>query len=175
VPSIIAEAPPAAAAWTSSTPGADAPRPAPVLSTAPRGRALPVWTRYAAGSIVATVLSQIALLIAYGLLGTSAALASLLAFVAGTIPNYLLNKAWVWHGRRLPRRLVAAYVLVVAVTNVVAIALTLAADACVRAHVQSDGPRTALLDAAYLSSYGLMFVVKCLLFDGPLFKPALGR
>jgi putative flippase GtrA len=137
--------------------------------------AAPPWIRYAAGSLIATVLSQIALTVAYGLLGASAVVASIAAFFAGTIPNYYLNKAWAWSGHKLSqRRLIVSYLAVIGVTNVAAIVMTVTADSMVRAHVQSDGLRTGLLDLSYLASNLLMFVVKVLLFDGVLFKPRQG-
>jgi putative flippase GtrA len=155
--------------------------PAPVPDVAadavPRWiRGAPQWMRYAAGSIIATGLSQVALMVAYGLLGATAVVASIAAFFAGTIPNYYLNKAWAWGGHKVPqRRLFASYLLVIVVTNVAAIGMTLAADSVVRAHIRSDGPRTVLLDLAYVSSNGLMFIVKCVLFDGFLFKSRASR
>jgi putative flippase GtrA len=175
---------PAAAAGAAPSPEPAEPEPAepepaeparPALATdrAPRwiGKA-PQWMRYAAGSIIATALSQIALTVAYGLLGATAVVASIVAFFAGTIPNYYLNKAWAWSGQKVShRRVLVPYLLVIVVTNVAAIAMTLAADSVVRSHIRSDGPRTLLLDLAYVTSNGLMFIVKCLLFDGFLFKP----
>ena len=164
------------AAEASCEPIAPGPVPAPVPApVSPRwiGSA-PLWMRYAAGSLVATVLSQIALTVAYGLLGATAVVASIAAFFAGTIPNYFLNKAWAWNGHKAShRRLLVSYLLVIVVTNVAAIAMTVAADSVVRDHVRSDGPRTVLLDLSYLTSNLLMFVVKCVLFDGVLFKPGL--
>lgn len=134
-------------------------------------RVVPVWMRYAAASLISTVISQIALIIAYGPMKASAAVASIVAFVVGTVPNYLLSKAWAWRHQKVShRRLVGSYAVVMIVTNVLAITMTLALDACVRAHVQSGAPRTGLLSLAYVTSYGLMFVVKYLLFDGLLFK-----
>lgn len=150
--------------------------PVPVEAVAPDAvprwiRGAPQWMRYAAGSIIATGLSQVALMVAYGLLGATAVVASIAAFFAGTIPNYYLNKAWAWGGHKVPqRRLFVSYLLVIVVTNVAAIAMTLAADSVVRAHIRSDGPRTVVLDLAYVTSNGLMFIVKCVLFDGFLFK-----
>jgi putative flippase GtrA len=142
-----------------------------VPSVAPPKRVVPVWMRYAAGSLISTVISQIALVTAYGLLNASAAMASILAFVVGTVPNYLLNKAWAWSDQKVShRRLVVSYILVMVVTNVLAITMTLALDVCVRAHVRSAAPRTMLLSLAYVTSYGLMFIIKYLLFDGLLFK-----
>ena len=140
-------------------------------SVAAPSRTVPMWMRYAAGSLISTVISQIALVTAYGVLNASAAVASIVAFVVGTVPNYLLSKAWVWRGQKVShRRLVGSYILVMAVTNIIAIAMTLALDACVRAHVRSGAPRTMLLSLAYVTSYGLMFVIKYLLFDGLLFR-----
>lgn len=170
----------AAAAEPVREPAPSMPAPIPVpeaapdlaADTLPRWiRGAPQWMRYAAGSIIATGLSQVALMVAYGLLGATAVVASIAAFFAGTIPNYYLNKAWAWGGHKVPqRRLFVSYLLVIVVTNVAAIAMTLAADSVVRAHIRSDGLRTVLLDLAYVSSNGLMFIVKCVLFDGFLFK-----
>lgn len=149
--------------------------PVPTVERAPAAarpsRVVPVWMRYAAASLISTVISQIALIIAYGPMKASAAVASIVAFVVGTVPNYLLSKAWAWsHQKVSHRRLVGSYIVVMIVTNVLAIAMTLALDTCVRAHVRSGAPRTGLLSLAYVTSYGLMFVVKYLLFDGLLFK-----
>ena len=173
-PSIPAPAPIPAQAPIPAVATAPVPEAAPDLAadTLPRWiRGAPQWMRYAAGSIIATGLSQVALMVAYGLLGATAVVASIAAFFAGTIPNYYLNKAWAWGGHKVPqRRLFVSYLLVIVVTNVAAIAMTLAADSVVRAHIRSDGLRTVLLDLAYVSSNGLMFIVKCVLFDGFLFK-----
>lgn len=145
---------------------------APAVTTAePRPARLRLWARYAAGSVVATILSQIAFTLCYGALDTSAAVASVFAFFAGAIPNYLLNKAWAWNDRSVPRRRAAlTYLAVIGVTNGLAIAITTLTDSWVRAHVASHGARTLLVDLAYLASYGVMFVVKFLLFDGLVFR-----
>jgi putative flippase GtrA len=52
--------------------------------------------RYTLGSAVAVVASETAFVACYGTgrLGTTAS--SAVAFVAGAIPNYLLNRSWVW-------------------------------------------------------------------------------
>jgi putative flippase GtrA len=140
-----------------------------------RGRVL-LWAKYAAGSVVATVLSQIAFTVTYGLLDSSAAVASVVAFFVGAVPNYLLNKAWAWKDRGETRRAeVLSYILVIAVTNLLAIGMTTLADAWVRSHVSSHGVRTLLVDGAYLASYGVMFVVKFLLFDGLVFSARRSR
>ena len=62
-------------------------------------------TKYTAGSLVAAATSEIVLVVCYGtgLLGTTAA--SIVAFFAGAVPNYVLNRRWVWQRRgRVPIR-----------------------------------------------------------------------
>lgn len=146
------------------------------VPSAPAPARVRVWAKYAAGSVVATVLSQIAFTVCYGTLNSSAAVASVVAFVAGAIPNYLLNKAWVWNDRSANRRrAVVSYLLIIGVTNVLAIGITTLADAWVRTHVASHDVRTLLVDLAYLASSGVMFVIKFLLFDGLVFKSGSGR
>lgn len=139
-------------------------------------RRVRIWVKYAAGSAVATVLSQIAFTACYGALDTSAAVASIVAFFAGAIPNYLLNRAWAWNDRSVPRRrAVFTYLVVIGITNGLAIGITTLADAWVRTHVASHDVRTLLVDLAYLASYGVMFVLKFLLFDGLVFKSRSSR
>jgi putative flippase GtrA len=142
-----------------------------------RGARLRIWAKYAAGSVVATVLSQIAFTVAYGVCDASAAVASVVAFVVGAVPNYLLNRAWAWNDRdvKSKRTAVFGYLLVIAVTNLLAIGMTSLADAWVHTHVSSHGVRTLLVDVAYLFSYGVMFVVKFLLFDGVVFNRRRSR
>lgn len=137
---------------------------------------LRLWAKYAAGSVVATVLGQVAFTVCYGVLDASAAVSSIVAFLAGAIPNYLLNKAWAWNDRSVPRRrAVLTYAAIIGVTNGLAIAMTTLAGMVVRTHVASHDVRTLLVDLAYLASYGVMFVVKFLLFDGLVFKTGSGR
>lgn len=137
-----------------------------------------VWVRFAAGSVVATVLSQVAFTVSFGVFNAPAAAASVAAFFAGAIPNYLLSRAWAWGDRSDGTgrgRAIVSYLLVIAVTNLLAIGATSLADSWVRAHVASHGTRTLLVDLAYLASYGVMFVLKFLVFDGLVFRPRSGR
>ena len=142
---------------------------------APPGR-IKLWAKYAAGSVVATILSQIAFTLCYGTFDTSAAMASVVAFVAGAIPNYVLNQAWAWNDSSVPRRrAIVTYLVVIGITNGLAIGITTLANGWVRGHVTSHGTQTLLVDLAYLATTGVMFVVKFLLFDGLVFKTRPGR
>lgn len=149
----------------------------PAAAAPGRRQRVRVWAKYAAGSVLATVLGQIGFTVAYGLCDASAAVAGVVAFFAGAVPNYVLNKAWAWSDRDpvSKRRALVSYALVIAVTNLLAIVMTSLADSWVRGHVASHGMRTLLVDVAYLGSYGVMFVVKFLLFDGLVFNSRRSR
>src|SRR5690242_9019710 len=74
-------------------------------------------TRYTIGSIVAAATSAAVFAILY-VLGASTALCSVVAFVAGAVPNWVLNRRWAWaiRGRVAFGREICAYVIVSALT-----------------------------------------------------------
>ncbi len=135
-----------------------------------------IWrmARCAAVSIVAAVVSEVVFLASYGPLGAGPRLASVLAFLAGAVPNYVLNRRWVWRASgqvRIGREL-APYLAVSLGTGLLAIALTSAADAAVRHSALPPTARALAVGAAYLATYGVMFVVKFALFDRVVFASA---
>lgn len=128
-----------------------------------------LWWRYSASSVVATISSQLAFLIVYGL-GAAPAVASLSAFVAGTVPNYLLNRRWTWpRGGRDRVRDLLPYAAVVIGTAVIAIFVTTAVDHRVDGWTDSQALQTVLVGASYLATYGVMFVLKFVMFDRYVF------
>lgn len=143
-------------------------------SAAPGRRRL--WGRYAAGSVVAGVISQTVFLACYAL-GAPPAAASLTAFVAGAVPSYLLNRQWAWRrqGRADLRREVAPYAAIVIGTALTAAAVTTAAGAWVHATVDGRGWQVALVGAAFLGTYGVLFVLKFGLFDRLVFTAPRSR
>jgi putative flippase GtrA len=132
--------------------------------------------RFGAGSVLATLISQVVLTVCYGVLGAPAVICTLAAFVAGAVPNYLLSRAWAWGGRSaVSKHTVGSYLVVIAVTNALASLATWLTDGWVRTHVASHGTRTALVDLAYLASYGAMFVAKFLVCDRVVFSERRSR
>jgi putative flippase GtrA len=129
------------------------------------------FLRYAAGSVVATGCSEVVLLAGYGLFGLGAQAASGLAWLAGAVPNYLLNRRWAWrgHGKAALLRETLPYWAITLGTAVLAIAATAAVDDWVRHAVTERGERAFLLGAVYLAAYGFVFVIKFALFDGWVF------
>ncbi|WP_034274796.1 GtrA family protein [Haloechinothrix halophila] len=138
--------------------------------TARRKRRFLLWGRYTGASVIAAVISEAAILTAYGL-GAAAMVAGVIAFVAGAIPNYLLNRYWAWQqrGRADRKRETLPYVVIVIVTAVTAIGVTTLADSWAQAHIASHSWRTILVGAVYLATYGFMFIVKFVLFDRLIF------
>ena len=131
--------------------------------------------RYSAGSVVAAVVSAVTLTLLVGVARMSAGPAAVVAFVAGAVPNWILNRRWAWEhaGRITVRRELGPYVLIVLATLVATAGASAAVDAATR-HV-SHWVAVVAVDGAYIAATGLMFVVKFVLFDRLVFtQPALG-
>jgi putative flippase GtrA len=134
------------------------------------------FLRYTVGSVVATVCSEVTLLAAYGLFGAGPEAASSAAWVAGALPNYLLNRRWAWKRRDGEQRVRQAVVYwsVTVVTAALAVLATTAADSVIRGHVASRGERAMLLGIVYLAVYGIAFIGKFVVFDKWVFKRGRG-
>jgi putative flippase GtrA len=59
--------------------------------------------RYLGSSLVATVCSELTFVVLYGPCHVGTAYASLLAWLAGAVPNYWLNRRWAWQRTGRPR------------------------------------------------------------------------
>jgi len=123
-------------------------------------------TRYALGSVVAASVSAVVFGILYVLhVGTTAC--SISAFVAGAIPNWILNRRWAWRRRGRPEfgREVIGYAL----TSIVSLLLTSLSTAWTNAHVRGipahHGFRVILVTASYLAVFAVLFVVKFALYE----------
>lgn len=134
-----------------------------------------LWGRYTAASVIAGLISEAVFVGTYWL-GALPLVASLVAFVAGAVPNYLMNRYWAWQrtGRAHRTRELLPYAVIVIVTATTAVLITTAADAWVRAHVAAHEVQVALVGAAFLGTYGFMFVLKFLLFDRFIFVRRAG-
>jgi putative flippase GtrA len=128
-------------------------------------------TRYTIGSAVAFATSAIVFPLLY-VLGASTTVCSIGAFVAGAIPNWILNRRWAWQvrGRVAFGREIVAYVAI----SVLQLVLTSLTTAWAQEQVQSipahHGIRAALVTASYLAVFAVMFVGKFMVYEFWIFS-----
>ncbi|HTV10815.1 MAG TPA: GtrA family protein [Acidimicrobiales bacterium] len=125
---------------------------------------LKMW-RYGAGSIVAFVTSVFVVYACFSWLGLGATTSAVLAFVAGAVPNWILNRRWAWQqrGREGVGRETSLYVLVSVVSLVASTAVTklAAVEANHVEHVMKD----LLVTASYTFSIVVLTILKYLAYD----------
>jgi putative flippase GtrA len=123
-------------------------------------------TRYTLGSLVAAGTSAIVFPILY-VMGASTSTCSIAAFIAGAIPNWILNRRWAWRvtGRIAIGREIVAYILV----SVATLYITVLATGWTQRHVQSipahHGIRAALVTASYLAVFLVLFVARFAVYE----------
>lgn len=131
-------------------------------------------TRYAIGSAIALATSVVvfALLLAAGV-GTTPD--SILAFVAGTVPNWVLNRRWAWQrsGEMDVAREVVGYTVISLIALIASSAGTGWTDALVRRQLAHEHAlRVALVTLAYVVVQGLLFAAKFVAYDRWVFTDA---
>ncbi|WP_228717321.1 GtrA family protein [Allosaccharopolyspora coralli] len=128
------------------------------------GRYWRLVSRYAAASAVATVVSQLVFLASYSL-GAPPPLATMLAWLCGAIPNFLLNRR-TWGGGDAVRGELARFAIVSVGTAVLAALVTTGVEQLAVTWFANSRPtQVALVQAAFLGTYVAMFVVKFFLID----------
>lgn len=143
-----------------------------LLAAWQRSRLAGRFARYTAGSVIAGVISQVTFVTLYGLELTGPQAASVSAFVAGAVPNYVMNRVWAW-GRRGRARLrgeVLPYVATILTTAALAAVVTALVDRHVHLVSGVHAVQVAIVNLAFLGTYGLMFLIKFLLFERVVFR-----
>jgi putative flippase GtrA len=112
------------------------------------------------------------LLLCYAVLHLAPEVSSTLAWLAGAVPNYWLNRRWTWQRRGRPslRREVLPYVAIILATLLLAALVTKGVDAWLRDAAVSGTTRTVAVAVAFAGVYVVMFAVRYLLLDR-LFRP----
>ncbi len=127
--------------------------------------------RAATSSVLATAISQVTLI---GLLwwGAVPALASAMAFIAGAIPNFFIARRWAWGRKGKPpvKGELVPYLVVIALTGVASVGLTTLAGWLTEPLGLTGLLRILVLDAVFLSSYAVVFVMKFALLDRLVFR-----
>ncbi len=128
-------------------------------------------TRYTLGSIVAAGTSAIVFAILY-VAGVGTTACSIVAFIAGAIPNWILNRRWAWRvqGRIAVGREVVAYVVV----SVLTLFITAETTAWTQRHVQNiqahHGIRVLLVTGSYLAVFAVLFVARFAVYEVWIFS-----
>ncbi|MQA01400.1 MAG: hypothetical protein GEV07_01300 [Streptosporangiales bacterium] len=133
-------------------------------------------SKYTAGSVIATICSEVAFLFVYGVVGAGSTAATVLGWLAGAVPNYFLNRNWTWgrKGRHDLLREVLPYVAIVLVTVGLASLSTHAASILVPKVTSIHWLEVGLVGAVFLATYAVLFAGRFVLLDR-LFRPRSRR
>ncbi|HEX3688392.1 MAG TPA: GtrA family protein, partial [Solirubrobacteraceae bacterium] len=130
-------------------------------------------TKYAIGSVIALATSIVVFALAYVILSGHPTTCSILAFFAGAIPNWILNRRWAWKikGRADFMREIVAYI---AISGVVLVASSLGTgwmQDWVKGNVTPHhGIRVLLVTGAYVFVQAVLFVVKFVIYEKWVFS-----
>jgi putative flippase GtrA len=119
--------------------------------------------RFSVASAIATALSQVVLVAVYSLTTLDATTASTIAFLAGSVPHFLMVRYWAWPPGKLRSQL-TTYLTVTLAGGVASIALTTAAESLVLP-LLSAGWQPVALTLSYLAASGPVFLAKFAVFD----------
>ena len=124
-------------------------------------------TRYAIGSVVALATSVVVFAV-MDWLGVHTAIDSAAAFVAGAIPNWVLNRKWAWKmdDRADFMREIVAYIVISVLVWAASSWATGETQHWVNHHVEPGaGLRVILVTAAYVAVQAVCFVAKFVIYD----------
>ncbi len=123
-------------------------------------------TRYTIGSIIAAATSAVVFAVLY-VLGVGTTACSVIAFIAGAIPNWTLSRRWAWQvkGRVDWGREVLGYVVVSALTLLASSEATAWTSHQVMSLPAHYGIRAALVTASYLAVFAILFAVRFVIYE----------
>jgi putative flippase GtrA len=127
--------------------------------------------RFVIASGVAAATSAIVFPILY-VLGASTTTCSIVAFFAGSIPNWTINRKWTWQveGRVAFGREIVAYVVVSATTLAVLSFVTGWTNARVQSIPEGHGFRVLLVTASYFAVLAVLYGVRYFLYERWIFS-----
>lgn len=130
-------------------------------------------TKYAIGSVIALLTSVIVFAVSYVILSGHPTTCSILAFFAGAIPNWILNRRWAWRlkGRADFLREIVAYIAISGVVLVASSLSTTWMQDWVKTNVTPHhGIRVLLVTGAYVFVQAVLFVVKFVIYEKWVFS-----
>ena len=128
-------------------------------------------TKFAIASMIAAGTSAIVFPVLY-VLGASTTACTVIAFFAGAIPNWTLNRRWTWkvEGRVAFGREILAYVVISAATLVALSAATAWTHSQVQSIPEGHGLRVLLVTASYFAVLALLYGVRFFLYHHWIFS-----
>ncbi|WP_243793499.1 GtrA family protein [Saccharopolyspora gloriosae] len=143
---------------------------APPPKAGGRGHYWRLISRFAAASVVATGISQLVFVGSYAL-GALPVVSTVLAWLAGAVPNFVLNRrTWGGGGRSALRGEIVRYAALSVGTALLAAMATSGAERLALAEFPHDRlPQVAIVWGAFLATYLVMFVVKFFIIDRFIF------
>ncbi len=98
--------------------------------------------------------------------GASTTVCSVAGFVAGAIPNWILNRRWAWQmSGRPPARQVVGYIGISILVLVTTSAVTGWTNAQVQSIPSGHGVRVAIVTASYVAVTIVLFFAKFVIYD----------
>jgi len=142
------------------------------FARSPLGRKL---SRYTIGSVVATAIGQGAFFVLYAI-GVDGSVAAVVGYLAGFVPNYVLNRVWAWQRTDRPSLTgeILPYAAVIASSAAASAWLTAVAERGVEALGVARPVEVALVTVAFWGITILLFLVKFVVFDRYLFGRSRG-
>jgi putative flippase GtrA len=139
-----------------------------VLRRTPLGAKI---TRYTLGSVIAAATSAVVFALLY-VMGVGTTACSVAAFIAGAIPNWILNRKWAWQvtGRIAIGREVLAYIVVSALTLLATSEATAWTQHKVQGIPAHHGIRVILVTGSYLAVFAILFVARFAVYDKWIFS-----
>lgn len=135
-----------------------------------RGHYWRLLSRFAAASAVATGLSQVVFVGSYAV-GALPVVSTVLAWLAGAVPNFALNRrTWGGGGKSALRRELVRYAaLSVGTAVLAALATSTAERVALLLYPHDRAPQVAIVWGAFVATYLVMFVVKFFVIDRFIF------
>ncbi len=128
-------------------------------------------TKYALGSVVAFMLSNITFAFCYAL-GWGTTVPTIIAFFAAAIPNWIMNRRWAWQQTgRAPVKQIVSYAAVSAGVLLVTAFATGRTNHWVKAHVENHhGLRLLIVTASFVIVNVVLFLTKFAIYEFVIFR-----
>lgn len=120
---------------------------------------------------MAAVTSALVFALLY-VLGLSTGACSVVAFVAGAVPNWVLNRRWAWEikGRVAFGREIGGYIVVSALTLLASSEATAWTQHQVQSLPSHYGLRVTLVTGSYVAVFAILFLVRFVIYEHWIFS-----